>query len=318
METPGTVLYRKLDLSNQNVPGNIPGRFFISKKMVVSIQGIKGAFHQEAAHQYFGEETTILPQLSFEHLVDSVMEEEAEYGTMAIENTISGTIHNNFNLIRQSSLQIVGEVYLRIEQNLAAVPGTKLSDLRQVESHYMAINQCRKFFRNHPQIKLMDAEDTASSMRRIAEAGLTDQAAIGSKLAAEQYGLEIIAEGIETDKKNYTRFLILSKQKEKKTKDFNKASLAILLPHKQGSLSKILSIIDIYGVNLSKIESMPVIGEPWHYLFYIDVLFDNTKIYHDMLMAIQPLLDELHILGEYEFGQKSFNKINNTDYDTSK
>lgn len=286
--------------------------------MVVSIQGIKGAFHQEAANQYFGMETTILPQMSFQHLVDSVMEDKAEYGTMAIENTISGTIHNNFNLIRQSELQIVGEVYLRIEQNLAAIPGTKLENLEQVESHYMAINQCREFFRNHPQIKLIDSEDTASSMKRIAEDGLMIQAAIGSKLAAEQYGLEIIAKGIETNKKNYTRFLILKKQKENIQKEFNKASLALLLPHKQGSLAKILSIIDIYGLNLSKIESMPVIGEPWHYLFYLDVLFDNTKIYKDMLMAIRPLLDELHIMGEYEFGQKSFDKINNTDHDTSK
>lgn len=286
--------------------------------MVVSIQGIKGAFHQEATHQYFGDETKILPQVSFQHLVDSVMEGKAEYGTMAIENTISGTIHNNFNLIRQSELQIVGEVYLRIEQHLAGIPGTQMSELKQVESHYMAINQCREYFRNHPHIKLIDSEDTASSMRRVAEAGLKNQAAIGSQLAAKQYGLEIIAESIETHKKNYTRFLIIKKQKENTQKDFNKASLALLLPHKQGSLAKILSIIDIYGVNLSKIESMPVIGEPWHYLFYVDVLFENTKIYHDMLMAIRPLLDELHIMGEYEFGQKSFNKINNTDYDTSK
>jgi len=286
--------------------------------MVVSIQGIKGAFHQEAAQQYFGEETTILPQMSFQHLVESVMKGKAEYGTMAIENTISGTIHNNFNLIRQSELQIVGEVYLRIEQHLAAVQGSRLKDLIQVESHYMAINQCRDFFRKHPHIKLIDSEDTATSMQRIAEAGLKVQGAIGSKIAAEHYGLEIIAESIETHKKNYTRFLILKKQQRKQQTDFNKASLALLLPHQQGSLAKILSIIDFYGVNLCKIESMPVIGEPWHYLFYIDVLFDQTKIYQDMLTAIRPLINELHILGEYKFGQKSFNQINNTDYDTSK
>ncbi len=286
--------------------------------MVVSIQGIKGAFHQEAAEEYFGQKTEILPQHTFQGLVDSVSHEEAEYGIMAIENTISGTIHNNFNLIRQSNLQIVGEVYLRIEQNLAALPGTPLSQLTHVESHYMAINQCREFFRSHPQIKLIDAEDTAGSMRNIAENKLQKTGAIGSKLAAEQYGLEIIAKGIETNKQNYTRFLTLKKQEEQNTEDFNKASLALLLPHKQGSLAKILSIIDIYGLNLSKIESMPVIGEPWHYLFYIDVLFDKVKIYQDMLQAIRPLLNELHILGEYQFGQKSFNNINNTDYDTSK
>lgn len=286
--------------------------------MVVSIQGIKGAFHQEAAEEYFGHKTEILPQLTFQGLVDSVSNEKADYGIMAIENTISGTIHNNFNLIRQSDLQIIGEVYLRIEQNLAALPGTQITDLIQVDSHYMAINQCREFFRSHPQIKLVDAEDTASSIRNIAENKIQNSGAIGSKLAAEQYGLEIIAPGIETNKKNYTRFLTLKKRDEQIQVDFNKASLALLLPHQQGSLAKILSIIDIYGLNLSKIESMPVIGEPWHYLFYIDVLFDKVKIYQDMLQAIRPLLDELHILGEYQFGQKSFNNINNTNYDTSK
>ncbi|NPD45380.1 MULTISPECIES: prephenate dehydratase [unclassified Lentimicrobium] len=286
--------------------------------MVVSIQGIKGAFHQEAAEEYFGQKTEILPQVTFQGLVDSVSHEEAEFGIMAIENTISGTIHNNFNLIRQANLQIIGEVYLRIEQNLVALPGTRLDQLTQVESHYMAINQCREFFRSHPHIKLVDAEDTAMSMRNIAENNLQNAGAIGSRLGAEQYGLEIIAPSIETNKQNYTRFLTLRKRGGQSPEDFNKASLALLLPHQQGSLAKILSIIDIYGVNLSKIESMPVIGEPWHYLFYIDVLFDKVKIYQDMLQAIRPLIDELHILGEYPFGQKSFNNINNTDYDTSK
>ena len=284
--------------------------------MVVSIQGIRGAFHEEAANSYFGDQTEVLPQKSFQQLVESVSMEEAKYGTMAIENTISGTIHNNFNLIRQSDLHIIGEVYLRIEQNLAAIQGTQLQDLKQVESHYMAINQCREYFRNHPQIQLVDSDDTAGSMRKIAREGLTTRGAIGSRLAAEHYGLEIIAPSIETHKKNYTRFLILSKQKNQQ-KDYNKASLAILLPHKQGSLAKILSIIDIYGINLCKIESMPVIGEPWHYLFYIDLLFDQAETYQNMLIAIRPLLDELHILGEYQFGQESFNNINTNQNDTS-
>lgn len=235
--------------------------------MVVSIQGIRGAFHEEAANSYFGNEVEILPQVSFQQLVESVSMNEANYGTMAIENTISGTIHNNFNLIRQSDLHIIGEVYLRIEQNLAALPGVSLDEIKQVESHYMAINQCRGFFRAYPHIQLIDAEDTAASMLKIAQLGLTQTAAIGSRLAARQYGLNIIASSIETNKKNYTRFLILSKNKNQGNQ-FNKASLALLLPHKQGSLAKILSIIDIYGINLSKIESMPVIGEPWHYLLY--------------------------------------------------
>lgn len=278
--------------------------------MTVSIQGIKGAFHQEAAHQYFGEETDILPQLDFTSLVDSVLKMEADYGIMAIENTISGTIHNNFNLIRQSNLKIVGEVYLRIEQNLVALPGTKIKDLEQVNSHYMAINQCREFFKSFPHIKLVDDSDTAQSMKDIADKKLKNVGAIGSKVGAEQFGLEILANSIETHKKNYTRFLILQKEPFDDLKDFNKASLALILPHKQGSLAKILSIIDIYNINLSKIESLPMIGEPWHYLFYIDILFENKETYQHMIQAISPLVDELHILGEYQFGKQSFNLIN--------
>jgi len=275
--------------------------------MKVSIQGVKGAFHQEAANLYFGRETDILPQLSFTDLIDSVIQKEADYGIMAIENTISGTIHNNLNLIRNSNLKITGEVYLHIQQNLVALPGTAIQDLKQVHSHYMAINQCREFFREYPNIKLIDSEDTALSMKMVSERKSHQYAAIGSKIAAEYYGLEIIQESIETNKQNYTRFLII--EKEKHQNDFDKASLALLLPHKKGSLAKILSIIDFYDINLSKIESLPIIGEPWHYLFYIDVLFEKSKVYQQMLQAIEPLVDELQILGEYSFGKQSFNQI---------
>lgn len=282
--------------------------------MTISIQGIKGAFHQEAALKYFGEDANILAQLNFVDLVNSVLQDKADYGIMAIENTISGTIHNNLNLIRNSELKITGEIYLHIQQNLAALPGTTLQDIEQVHSHYMAINQCREFFTDFPQIKLIDADDTASSIKMVSEGEKKQIAAIGSKLAAEYYGLEIIAESIETNKKNYTRFLII--EKESKNKDFDKASLSILLPHKKGSLAKILSIIDFYDVNLSKIESLPIIGEPWHYLFYIDVLFEQSKTYHQMLQAISPLVDNIQILGEYSFGEKSFNQIiKNTEHE---
>ena len=190
---------------------------------------------------------------------------------------------------------------------MAALPGTAIQDLKQVHSHYMAINQCREFFREYPNIKLIDSEDTALSMKMVSERNSHQYAAIGSKIAAEYYGLEIIQESIETNKQNYTRFLII--EKEKHHNDFDKASLALLLPHKKGSLAKILSIIDFYDINLSKIESLPIIGEPWHYLFYIDVLFEKSKVYHQMLQAIEPLVDELQILGEYSFGKQSFNQI---------
>jgi len=278
--------------------------------MRISIQGIKGAFHQEAAKKYFEGQIEILPQLSFKDVAESVINKQADYGMMAIENTISGTIHNNLNLIRQSNLHISGEVYLHIQQNLAALPGTRMADIQQVHSHYMAINQCREYFLHFPHIKLVDSEDTALSMKMVAERQARPLAAIGSKLAADLYGLEILAESIETNKKNYTRFLVVENKKTASASNYDKASLAVLLPHQKGSLAKVLSMIDFYHINLSKIESLPIIGEPWHYLFYIDVLFENSKVYQQMLEAIQPMVDELQILGEYTFGAHSFREIN--------
>ncbi len=285
--------------------------------MKVSIQGIKGAFHQQAAEDFFEAKVEILPKSTFSDLVDSVVEDHAPFGIMAIENTISGTIHNNLNLIRQSGLKIIGEVYLRIEQNLAVFPGTRIEDLKQVESHYMAINQCREFFKKFPQIKLIESEDTASSLKKVAEEQLLHTGAIGSKLAAQEYGLEIIEKSIETNKKNYTRFLILSKTDVEDAKGINKASLAIMLPHARGSLAKVLSIIDYNDINLSKIESLPILGEPWHYLFYIDLHFSSDQQFQKVLKAIQPFTDAIEILGVYPYGQKSFQKINTNNYDTS-
>ncbi len=147
------------------------------------------------------------------NVINSVLNSDSEYGIIAIENTISGTIHTNLNLIKQSDLKIIGEVYLPIKQNLVALPGTKIEDLNQVNSHHMALDQCRDFFRNYPKIRLVESEDTALSIKQIAKHRISDVAAIGSQLAAEHYGLEIIAENIETNKKNYTRFLIIEKRR---------------------------------------------------------------------------------------------------------
>ena len=277
--------------------------------MKVSIQGIKGAFHEEAAKNYFKSDIDIIPKLTFDDVISSVLDLESDYGIMAIENTISGTIHTNLNLIKQSGLKIKGEVYLPIKQNLVALPGTKLEDINQVNSHYMALHQCRDFFGNLPKIRLVESEDTALSIKQIAKHKVCDVAAIGSKLAAEYYGLEIISENIETNKNNYTRFLILEKQTINKNADFNKASLALTLPHKKGSLAIILNIISFYDINLTKIESVPIIGEPWHYLFYIDVQFDSTEIYHQMIQSLNSLTDEIIILGKYLSGIQSLNKI---------
>ena len=279
------------------------------KTVNVGIQGVKGAFHEEAALNYFGEGIGIVPQITFAGLIDSVKSGEADYGMIAVENTISGTIHSNLSLIRASRLKICGEVYLRIEQNLAALPGTRISDLKQVYSHYMAIDQCRTFFNDLPAIKLIESEDTALSMQKLAEKQMKNTGAIGSKTAALHYGLEILAEGIETNKKNYTRFLVIQKPENEIDSAFDKASLALTLPNSKGSLAEILSLIASYDVDLSKIESVPVVGEPWHYLFYLDLLFDHADRYLKMLKTLRPFTDELYILGEYKSNLSTWKKI---------
>lgn len=277
--------------------------------MTVSIQGVKGAFHEEAALNYYGEKVNIQPNVTFSDLIDSIKPGKSNTGIIAVENTISGTIHSNLNLILESGFQITGEVYLHIKQNLVALPGTKISDLKEVHSHYMAINQCRKFFRKYPAIKLIQSDDTALSMKEIAKTRTSAIGAIGSKLGAKEYKLEIIAKSIETNKKNYTRFLVIEKNINHTNEKFNKSSVCLTLPNKKGSLAKILGIMAFYDVDLSKIESLPIIGEPWHYMFYIDLIIDEIENYRSMLQAIRPLTDQLIVMGEYKSGDKSFMKI---------
>jgi len=264
----------------------------------ISIQGIRGAFHEEATRRYFNEELTIAEHYTFEELVKAVADNKSDLGIMAIENTISGTIHNNLNLIKQAQLKITGEIYHRIEQNLAVAKGVKIEDLKKVQSHYMAINQCRKFFRRYPDIKLVDIEDTALGMRNISESNSADTGAIGSKLAAEYYDLDIIRPGIETNKENYTRFLIIERQLSSESL-VNKATINFVLGHERGSLAKVLNLLNDYEINLTKIESLPIVGEPWHYEFYIDLSFDDKKRYDEMIPALMATVDSLVVLGLY-------------------
>jgi prephenate dehydratase len=266
--------------------------------MKVSIQGIRGAFHEEAARQYYKHDIEIVDQLAFSDVITSVESGKADAGIMAIENTISGTINSNYNLIKNSNLAIVGEVYLRIEQNLAVNRGVKIEELIQVESHYMAINQCREFFRSHPQIRLMDIEDTALSMKHVSEKKSTNVGAIGSKLAAEYYDLEIIAKGIETNKKNHTRFFILQNTAPEEI-GFNKASIQFVLTNKKGALASALNLMCKYNVDLTKIESLPILGEPWHYEFYVDVLVEQIDDYQMLMEEMKSLTETLSVLGTY-------------------
>jgi len=271
----------------------------------IAIQGGYGAFHEIAAHHFFkDEEIRILPRNTFRDMVSTLKDRSCDFGIMAIENSLAGSIIPNYNLIINTSMHITGEIYLRIKQNLVAMPGVKISDLKEVYSHPMAILQCQDFFDRHPEIRLIESIDTALSAEEIATGKLMDTGAISSRMAAGKYGLDILAESIETNKKNYTRFLILTENGIKiPQEEVNKASIFFTVAHKFGSLSKILSILSYYEINLAKIQSMPIPGKDWEYMFYVDVEIKDYEMYKKSLDAISPFTPSLGILGEYRKGE---------------
>ena len=218
---------------------------------------------------------------------------------MAIENTVSGGLLPNFELLRKYDRKIKGEVFLRIQQNLMVLPGQRLEDIKEVRTHYMAINQTREFFKNCPWIRLVESEDTAKSAAEVASEGLMGVGAVASTLAAELYGLDIIAESIETYKQNFTRFLILDDGIEVDKAKVNKASMCFTLPHSPGSLAHVLTIMSFYGMNLTRIQSLPIPGQEWQYFFYVDIKFDDYVRYEQALAAVRPLMEDMNVLGEY-------------------
>ena len=275
----------------------------------IAIQGIAGSYHDVAAHRYFEDEPIeLVPCETFKKLVRKVTSDERTVGIMAIENTIAGSLLQNHDLIRQSGCVVTGEYKLRIMHSLAALPGTNLSDLTEINSHPIALMQCDDFLATLPHVKLVEMDDTAGSARRIAAEKMHGHAAICARRAADMYGLEVLAEGIETNKRNYTRFLAVatppmaSELLEGVTK--NKASLVFSLPHTAGSLSKVLTILSFYDMNLSKIQSLPIIGREWEYLFYVNLTFSDYPRYKQALDAIMPLTKDLKILGEYAEGKQ--------------
>ncbi|MDR1332534.1 MAG: prephenate dehydratase [Tannerella sp.] len=279
-------------------------------KRTVAIQGIAGSYHDVAAHRFFeGDEIEIIGCNTFREVVRRIADDPSVTGMMAIENTIAGSLLQNHELIRQSGCMIVGEYKLRISHSLAALPGTKLEDIREVDSHPIALMQCGDFLDTLPGVKLVETEDTALSARWIAENRLAGHAAICGKQAAAIYGLETLAEGIETNRRNYTRFLALADRwrAEEMLEGVakNKASLVFALPHTAGSLSKALTILSFYDMNLTKIQSLPIVGREWEYLFYINLTYADYTRYRQALDAVMPLTRDLKILGEYAEGKQS-------------
>ena len=269
-------------------------------KKIVAIQGVKGAFHQEAAISYFGPNIEILECLTFSRLIESVERKEADYGIMAIENTLTGSILPNYALIRDSSLSITGEIYLKIVQNLIAPVGETIATLSEVRSHPVAIAQCSDFFKKHPSLKIVESEDTALSAKQIAELKLKGIATIASKNAAKEYGLQVIEPSIETNKVNYTRFLILEhKSKAEIINEPNKASITFTALHRPGSLLKILQPFADYGINMTMLQSLPIIGCKWEYIFHADLVFMSLIEFNQALDRAKQHTKSLDILGIY-------------------
>ena len=270
----------------------------------VAIQGYSGCFHEEAARRFYagiGEDALQIVECdTFDGLYTAMASHKADSAVMAIENTVSGGLLPNFDLLRKNPQRIKGEVFLRIEQNLMALPGQKLEDIKEVRTHYMAINQTREFFKDWPGIRLVESEDTAKSAAQVAGEKLEGVGAVASKLAAKLYGLEILAPGIETYKQNFTRFLIMDPDFAVQEKDIDKASLCFTLPHTPGSLAHILTILSFYEMNLTRIQSLPIPGKEWQYFFYADIKFASYGRYQQAIAAVRPLIDEFQILGEYK------------------
>ena len=267
--------------------------------MKVAIQGISGSFHHQVALLNFGKEVQVLPFMSFEEVAKSVASGAAELGIMAIENSIAGAILPNYDLIDRYDLFIHEEYYLPISHQLMALPGQTIAELTEVRSHPMALLQCKAFLSKHPQIQLIDDLDTASVAKRIQEEKLRGVAAIASEIAAETYGLEILAPQIQTVKDNFTRFIFLTKEKSNRSEAANKVSFKITIRNEAGGLAKLLTMLADKNLNLSKIQSIPVMDTPWDYAFFIDAEFAAEQSYQEAVDQMKQRFGELKIFGEY-------------------
>ncbi|RLD84479.1 MAG: prephenate dehydratase [Bacteroidetes bacterium] len=283
----------------------------LNSKLQVAIQGGVGSFHEISSIFHFGSDIENVAFDNFSKLIDAVETNELHAGLMAIENTVAGSLLPNYTLLKDKNIQIIGEILLRIEQNLMALPNQSIEDIHEVHSHPMALQQCAKFFKQYPHIKLIESDDTANSAKKIAQENLKNVAAIASIRAADLFGLNVLNRSIETNKRNFTRFLILTNNNQLKTEqtiqsNLNKASISFSLPHEQGSLSSILSMFAFYKVNLTKIQSIPLIGKEWEYHFIVDFTFGDRKVFGQSLDAIKPLISELQIYGIYEKAEKYY------------
>ncbi len=267
----------------------------------IAIQGIKGSFHHQVASEYFGKDIELTECLSFDRLVTSLLEKESSDAVMAIENSIAGSIIPNYALIDKNDLHIVGEHYLNIHHNLMALPGQHIEDIKEVYSHPMALLQCKEFFKKHPNIKLVEDSDTAEVAKRIADQQLKGVGAIAAAMAANLYNLDILAHEIQTIKHNETRFVVLhTKNSLLPESAINKASLCFTTDHKRGSLATVLNVMSDCRMNLTKIQSLPVIETPWVYAFFVDVTFADYEDFAKAKSIMSIMVGDFKVLGEYK------------------
>ena len=285
-------------------PKNTEKNESLGSSIAVSIQGYEGSFHQVAAQQFFGKNVEVIPCATFREVVKIAgNKKESDGGVMAIENSIAGSILPNYNLLQKSNLQVVGEIYLHIKQNLMVNPGVTLEDIREVHSHPMALQQCLEFLDKYDW-KLIETEDTALSAKQVHQHRSKHVAAIASKLAAELFDLHVIAPNIHTMKNNYTRFLIIQREElAKKVEDADKASVNFHTDHSRGSLARVLSKIADGGINLSKLQSFPIPGSDWQYSFHADMEFDSIDQFNQVIESIKPITAGLKVYGVYKKGK---------------
>ena len=271
----------------------------------IAIQGFVGSFHDMAAHQHFeGEQVQLICCATFEQVFENVKRDPTVIGMIAIENTIAGSLLHNYELLRDSGTTIVGEHKLHIKHCICCLPEASWDTIREVHSHPVALMQCRNYLANHPDLKAVEAEDTAGSAEYIRNHQCHGWAAICSAAAAEHYGLKVLENSIEDNKHNFTRFLVVCDPHKadflRPLEHSDKSSLVFSLSHDEGSLSKVLTILSFYDINLTKIQSLPIIGHEWEYMFYVDVTYNNLTRYRQSIDAITPLTKSIKILGEYK------------------
>jgi 3-deoxy-7-phosphoheptulonate synthase len=274
-------------------------------RLAVAFQGERGAFGEHAIRRYFSEETKAFPVPEFQNVFDAVLEGKTAYGIVPVENSLTGSIHQNYDLLlHYPDIRIVGEQKIRIVHNLIGLPETKLADITRVYSHPQGLAQCAKFLDGHPEWERMSYIDTAGAVRLVAQTGRKENAAIASEEAARVYGLAVLKHGIETNVQNYTRFVVIAREDAAAgilSGAPNKASFCFSVADKPGSLFKALQVLAGHGLNMKKLESRPILGKPWQYLFYVDVDLpaDNT-VFSKAAEELAGVTEDLRVLGTYK------------------